>query len=72
MSKKNKHRFSNSQASSGYAVSSDHAAEYKMIKWDLIRLLIFNMIILAGVIGLYYYNKDSQVLQELFSKYIKI
>jgi hypothetical protein len=72
MSKKNKHKFSNSQPSSSYLISSDHAAEYKVIKWDLVRLLIFNVVILAAVLALYYYNKDTQVLQELFSKYIKI
>ena len=72
MSKKNKHKFSNPQASTGYLISSDHAAEYKVIKWDLVRLLVFNVVILAAVLALYYYNKDSQVLQELFSKYIKI
>lgn len=71
MSKKNKQRFGISSQGQISAVSLEHAAEYRVIKWDLVRLIIFNAFVLAAVLGLYYTNLESHYLENWFSRYIK-
>ena len=70
MSKKNKNRFSFSNADHSAILTPMQHVEYKMIKWDLIRLLIFNVVILAGVLVLYYTNRTSGYLETWLSRFI--
>ncbi len=71
MSKKYKNRFRDAFASPSPTISHEHAGEYNIIKWDLIRLGIFNAIVLAAVLTVYYTNQQSQYLERWFSQYIK-
>ena len=49
-------------------ISQSHEQEYKIIKHDLIRLIILNIIYLAGLLTLYYTNQQSHYLDKwLFS-----
>lgn len=45
--------------------------ELKRIKKDLLRILIFNIIIFGSYIILYLYNQKTNFLQNLAEKYIK-
>ena len=45
-----------------------HAGEYSIIKYDLIKVLVFNFIYLAAVLVLYYTNRQSHYLENWFSK----
>ncbi len=56
----------NSQVSSVDA--GIHAAEYRIIKHDLIRVVILNLVYLAAVLALYYTNLKSGYLETLFTK----
>jgi len=71
MSKKNKHRFGGNPISQPLAVSHEHAAEYRVIKWDLIRLVVFNAVVLGAVLAVYYTNLNSHYLENWFSRYIR-
>ena len=80
MSKRNRYKFqvreqnqSNraaSPASSGHKAdaSASHAAEYRIIRNDMIRLIALNGVMLAAVIVLYYTNRSSGYLERLFEK----
>lgn len=70
MSKKHK-KFQQQNYSSGSYVVSDHAAEYKIIKGDLLKVLIVNAIFLAGVLTLYFTNLNTRYLESMFDKFIK-
>lgn len=65
---------SNSAArmSSSDSATSQHAAEYKIISADMIRLVVLNAIILAAVLLVYYTNSNSGYLERLFEKLFKI
>jgi hypothetical protein len=41
-----------------------HAAEYKIIKHDLIRVVYLNVLYLAGVLVLYFTNAKSHFLER--------
>jgi hypothetical protein len=71
MSKKHKKKFGNYFSQTTTAIPQEHAAEYEVIKWDLVRLVIFNAIVLVGVLALYYTNRESKYLEEWFSQFIK-
>ena len=70
MSKKKNRQFnqSGSSYSAPAAGSNDLAAEYRIIKFDLIRVLIINLIFLAAVLALYYTNLHSGYLERWFDK----
>lgn len=51
-----------------YSVSKDHAAEYSIIKHDLLKVIILNALYLAAVLALYFSNKQSGFLEAWFSK----
>ncbi len=70
MSKKNKKRFSFSNDAHSAILTPNQHAEYKLIKWDLIRLLIFNVLVLVGVLVLYYTNQTSGYLENWLSRFI--
>lgn len=67
MSKKNKKNFEN--AASSTAVLS-HGAEYRIIKHDLIKVLILNVIYLAAIITLYITNSKAHYLQQWFGGWL--
>lgn len=48
--------------------SLSHVAEYKIIKHDLIKVVILNALYFAGVIALYFSNKQSGFLEKWFAK----
>jgi hypothetical protein len=71
MSKKHKKHnqvsnFSNSGASHTAVLS--HEAEYKIIKSDLVRVLILNLVYLVAILVLYYGNQRSNFLDNWFAK----
>jgi hypothetical protein len=53
---------------SEYSVSRDHAAEYSIIKHDLLKVVILNAVYLAAILALFYSNKQSGFLEDWFSK----
>ena len=66
MSKKHKQNL-NYQAGQGSVVMS-HEAEYRIIKHDLIKVLVLNVVYFALIIGLYVANQKTQFLDTMFSK----
>lgn len=48
-----------------------HAAEYKHIKHDLIRVVLLNALYLAGVLALYYANRQSHFLENWATQWLK-
>ncbi|MEK7618081.1 MAG: hypothetical protein AAB410_02950 [Patescibacteria group bacterium] len=47
--------------------SLPHAGEYKVIKSDLLRLLVLNTVYLAGILLLYFTNQQSHYLDRWLS-----
>ena len=45
-----------------------HEAEYRIIKHDLIKVLVLNVVYFALIIGLYVANQKIQFLDTMFSK----
>jgi len=70
MSKKKNRQFNqtNTNHAAPAAGSRDLATEYGIIKWDLIRVGLINLIFLAGVLALYYTNLHSGYLERWFDK----
>jgi len=52
----------------GGAGISAHAEEYAIIKHDLVRVVLLNILYLAGVLALYYSNSQTHYLENWFSK----
>ncbi len=71
MSKKH-HKHGQASFSNPSPVSQDHAIEYGIIKHDLIRVLILNVIVLAAVLTLYYTNLHSGYLNTLAAKLLHL
>ena len=44
------------------------SGEYRIIKHDLLRVVILNALFLAAVLALYYTNLHSQYLEKFFGK----
>ena len=59
------------QNNSVYQVSQEHAAEYRIIRHDLIKVIVLNALYLAGMLALYYSNKQSGYLEQWFSRVFK-
>lgn len=66
MSKKNRRRFN--QSVSAPTASNDLVGEYKIIRHDLVRVLVMNVIFLAAVLVVYYTNLHSGYLDRWFEK----
>jgi len=66
MSKKNRRQFNQPQYVP--AASNDLAAEYKIIRHDLLRVVGLNIFFLAAVLVLYYTNHASGYLERWFDK----
>lgn len=81
MSKKNRRKFQLSgQQNTAPAASvqkplspqSQHAAEYRIIRNDLIRVAVVNLIFFAAMLALYFSNRQSNYLEQIFAKVFKI
>jgi hypothetical protein len=72
MSKKHKHQQFTQSSSSGttMSMSESHAAEYRIISRDLVRLLILNAVFLAAVLVVYYTNLRSHYLEHWFDRFV--
>lgn len=77
MSKKNRRKFQLSgqvNASAAPAAprpvsaQNQHAAEYRIIRNDLVRVVIVNLVFLAGVLAIYFTNQKSNYLQQLYER----
>jgi|GEM_PF-1304771 len=53
---------------SGGSMSGELTAEYRIIRHDLLRVFIVNVIFLAAVLTLYYTNLHSGYLEKAFGK----
>ena len=65
MSKKHKNQQYQAYTNTG---SSSHEAEYRIIKMDLIKVIILNAVYLAVILGLYYGNQKSHFLENWFAR----
>jgi hypothetical protein len=65
-----KHRKHGSQIIQTAPQSSgiSHEAEYRIIKFDLVKVVILNLVYLAIILGLYYGNQKSGFLDHWFAK----
>ena len=45
-----------------------HAAEYRIIRADMIRLVVLNVLMLVAVLVVYYTNRSSGYLERLFEQ----
>jgi len=70
MSKNRINRGNHQENSSGYQHNSysAHAAEYRIIRSDLIRLIVLNVIYLGAILALYYTNNQHHYLERWFEK----
>ena len=59
------------QPFSGQPQLVGQVAEHQVIKHDLVRVIILNAVYLAGILILYYTNKQHPYLDAWLSKYIK-
>ena len=69
MSKKHKNRQHQTAVTAAVATAGlSHQAEYRVIKLDLIKVLILNAVYLAAILALYYGNRQTGVLDNWFAK----
>jgi hypothetical protein len=68
MSKKHTNSGNQGGSQSTQNVALSHEAEYRIIKFDLIKVLILNVAYLAIILGLYFGNQKSQFLEHWFAK----
>ncbi|MBI5530727.1 MAG: hypothetical protein HY918_04500 [Candidatus Doudnabacteria bacterium] len=66
MSKKHQHNQNSSSPTGVHSLS--HEAEYAIIKGDLIKVVVLNVIYLAALMFLYYTNLQSHYMDKWFSK----
>ena len=66
MSKKNKHNHQ-SLATSGSTAALSHTQEYRIIKHDLIKVVVLNAIYLVALLALYYSDQHTHYLETWFS-----
>ncbi len=68
MSKKNRHSFQAQQSHAMPSPVSSHAAEYRGIRNDLIRVVVLNVIFLAAVLAVYYTDRNSHYLEQIYNR----
>jgi hypothetical protein len=61
-------QFSNQPNGQKMNQADAQVAEYRIIKHDLLRVVILNALFLAAVLTLYYTNLHSQYLERFFGK----
>ena len=66
MSKKNKKLSATPDA--GYNAGMGHEAEYRIIKLDLVKVVILNAVYLAVILFLYFGNQRSHFVDNWFAK----
>lgn len=66
MSKKHKQNLGYQSVQGSVAMS--HEAEYRIIKHDLVKVLVLNVAYFVLIIGLYIGNQRSQFLDNLFNR----
>ncbi len=76
MSKRNRNKFRSRETAQQVSPSTNatgtggamaqHAAEYKIINRDLIRLIVLNGIMLIALFALYYTNRQSGFVENLY------
>ena len=71
MSKKNR-KFNQPAAAGTASASQSHAAEYRIIRHDLVRLIILNVIVLGAVLTVYYTNQGSHYLENWAAKFLHL
>ena len=67
MSKKHKSQGGQLQAQAAGGQLS-HEAEYRIIKGDLVKVIILNVVYLAAILALYYANRGSHAVDNWFVK----
>ncbi len=68
MSKKHKNPGVQNNFQSAQNPALTHEAEYQIIKFDLIKVLVLNVVYLAVILGLYFSNQKTQFLEHWFAK----
>lgn len=68
MSKKHK-KFDNDSLSQH--ASANYGTEYRIIKHDLIKVIVLNLLYLAGVLALYFSNLKSHFLEQWFDRFLR-
>ena len=58
----------NAQAQPALNTPALQAAEHVIIKHDLFKVIVLNVIYLAGLLVLFYFNQKSHFLEAWFSK----
>ena len=66
--KSNNYSIASSNSSGSAAVAMPHATEYRIIKFDLIKVVLLNAIYLAIILFLYFGNQKSHFLDNWFAK----
>jgi len=61
----------NKPSGQSYQSSQQHQAEYRIIKMDLIKVLILNVIYLAVIFSLYFLNQKSSMVDNWFAKLLR-
>lgn len=68
MSKKHKRQGYEFNQTSGQTPVLAHAVEYRIIKHDLVKVVILNAVYLAVILGLYFANQRSHLVDSWFAK----
>lgn len=63
-----KHRKNNYQVQSMPQSGMSHASEYRIIKLDLIKVVLLNAVYLAVILFLYFSNQKSHFLDNWFAR----
>jgi len=70
MSKKHKRHIIStpSQGAAHQPAGLSHEAEYRIIKFDLVKVLVLNLVYLVAILALYYANLHSGFVDSWFAK----
>ncbi len=63
-----KHRTQGFNQTSPQTTTMSHQEEYSIIKFDLIKVLVLNLVYLGAIIFLYLANQKSHILDTWFAK----
>ena len=72
MSKKNKYQHLAKESVSGESRYVSHEAEYRVIKSDLSRVFVMNVLYLGILLAIYFTNNQSHYLERWFEKVLHI
>ncbi len=68
MSKKNRNNFNSSNTSSLPSAVASHDNEYKIIRNDLTRVVILNILFLGLVLAVYFTDKQTPYLEQIYNR----